>query len=161
MRLFYQLSVTVHLLAAMVWLGGMLFLAMVGAPLIRTLDPPSLRQKLFHQIGLRFRNVGWAAIGILTVTGVTNLWARGMLPYLLEAGFWTTEFGRALVWKLAAVATMVTISGVHDFIEGPRASRMDPRSEQAMAHRRRSAMLARVNALAGILLVFFAVRLVR
>jgi copper resistance protein D len=161
MRFLYQLSVSIHLLAAIVWLGGMLFLAMVGAPLIRTLEQPALRQRLFRDIGVRFRTVGWAAIAVLVVTGITNLWARGVLGLLATPSFWSTDFGRNLTWKLAAVTTMLTISAIHDFIEGPRASRLDPRSEEALAHRRRSAMLARINALVGVLLVFVAVRLVR
>src|SRR5678815_1418459 len=44
----YFLNVTVHLLAAFVWLGGMLFLGLVGAPVLRGVAPAALRQQLFH-----------------------------------------------------------------------------------------------------------------
>ena len=39
----YWLSVTVHVLAAMLWLGGTFFLAAVGAPVLRKVEPPALR----------------------------------------------------------------------------------------------------------------------
>lgn len=42
----YPISVTIHLLSAMFWLGGMFFLAIVGAPALRGLDP-NLRRRLF------------------------------------------------------------------------------------------------------------------
>ena len=51
----YWISVTVHVLAALFWLGGMLFLGLVGAPVLRAVEPPALRQRLFHDLGMRFR----------------------------------------------------------------------------------------------------------
>ena len=35
MQELYYLSVTLHLLAALSWLGGIFFLALVGAPVLR------------------------------------------------------------------------------------------------------------------------------
>jgi uncharacterized membrane protein len=55
---FYYLNVTIHVLAAMLWLGGMFFLGVVGAPVLRAIDPPPLRQRLFQELGTRFRRVG-------------------------------------------------------------------------------------------------------
>ena len=63
----YYLSVTVHVFAAILWLGGMFFLAVVGAPVLRTVEPPELRRELFRRLGERFRAAGWAAIGVLGV----------------------------------------------------------------------------------------------
>ena len=39
----YYASVSVHVLAAMLWLGGMFSLAVVGAPVLRRVEPPALR----------------------------------------------------------------------------------------------------------------------
>jgi len=160
----YYALVSIHVLAAMLWLGGMLFLGVVGAPVLRAVDPPELRQRLFHQLGLRFRTVGWAAIGVLVATGSLMLYARGLLAWsgvLGSALFWRSALGTALAAKLAAVVTMIVVSGVHDFVLGPAAGRAVAGSELALALRRRAALLARVNALVGILLVLAAVRLAR
>lgn len=164
MTVTYHLVVTLHLLAAMLWLGGMFFLALVGAPILRALEPPSLRQRLFHELGLRFRAVGWWAIGVLLITGVFLLQFRGLLRWsgvLGDPAFWGTSFGRALAAKLLAVALMIAVSFAHDFIVGPEAGRVTAGTPRAIALRRRAALMARANAVAGILLVLAAVRLAR
>jgi uncharacterized membrane protein len=159
----YYANVTVHLLAAMFWLGGMFFFAIVGAPALRRVEPRTLRADLFEQLGRRFRTAGWIAIGVLLVTGTFNLWFRGMLSadVLGRAGFWATPFGRALGWKLVAVAAMLVASAVHDFALGPAASRLAPGSPGADRARRAAALLARFNAALGILVVVLAVLLAR
>lgn len=159
----YYANVTVHLLAAMFWLGGMFFFAIVGAPALRRVEPRTLRADLFEQLGRRFRTAGWIAIGLLLVTGTFNLWFRGMLSadVLGRAGFWVTPFGRALGWKLVAVTAMLVASAVHDFALGPAASRLAPASSGAERARRAAALLARFNAALGILVVVLAVLLAR
>jgi heme A synthase len=159
----YHLLVMLHVLAALLWLGGMFFLGLVGAPVLRRVEPPALRQELFHRLGVRFRTVGWAAIGTLVVTGTLILHVRDLLtPAVLGDGaFWRSPFGIALAVKLAAVAAMIVASAVHDFHLGPAAGRAAPGSPQAAALRRRAATLARLNALVGLLLVAAAVRLAR
>jgi copper resistance protein D len=123
------MSVTMHVLAALLWLGGMFFLGVVGAPVLRAVEPVELRQHLFHALGLRFRSVGWAAIAVLVATGLLNLRCRGLLRWegvLGEEAFWRTSLGHALAAKLVAVAMMVIISATHDFALGPAAGRVSP-----------------------------------
>ena len=160
---FYTLNVTIHILAAFLWLGGMLFLAVVGAPVLRRIDDPQLRSTLFREIGEQFRWVGWACIAVLLVTGTANLWFRGVLDMgtMGSADFWASPYGRALAGKLMAVGTMIVISALHDFVLGPRASRLTPGSAEALSFRRRAAWFARVNAVLGIAVVWAAVRLTR
>lgn len=160
---FYLLNVTLHVLAALLWLGGMFFLAAVGAPVLRAVEPPALRAELFRRLGAGFRTVGWACIALLLVTGTLNLHFHGVLraDALLNAEFWAGRYGQTLAWKLAAVTVMVAVSAVHDFALGPLASRLPAGSAQALRARRWAAWLARVNALVGIVLVLAAVRLAR
>lgn len=160
---FYHLNVTVHLLAALLWLGGMFFLAAVGAPVLRKVEDPALRSRLFRALGVQFRWVGWICIAVLLVTGVGNLHFRGLMSWeiLGDPSFWSGTYGRALGWKLAAVTVMVVVSAVHDFWLGPKAGELRAGSAEARRARRWASWLARVNALVGILLVFVAVRLAR
>jgi uncharacterized membrane protein len=160
----YYAVVTIHVLAALFWLGGMFFLGVVGAPALRAVEPPALRQRLFHDLGRRFRGIGWGAIIVLVITGVLNLYFRDLLHWrgvLGAAAFWRTPLGHALAAKLVAVTAMIIVSAVHDFVLGPRAGRATPGSPEALRMRRRAAMLARVNAMLGILVVIAAVRLAR
>lgn len=159
----YTLNVTIHILAAFLWLGGMLFLAAVGAPVLRRIDDAELRSRLFREIGEQFRGVGWACIVILLVTGTVNLHYRGILSAsaIGSAELWASPYGRALSGKLMAVAAMIVISALHDFVLGPKATRLTPGSPEALSFRRRAMLFARVNALLGIAVVWAAVRLTR
>jgi uncharacterized membrane protein len=163
MTSFYYVIVTAHVLAALLWLGGMFFLAVVGAPVLRSIDAPALRQELFRRLGSHFRTVGWASIAVLVTTGVLILGARGVLrlEVLTSADFWSTTWGHRLAWKLALVALMLSIQAVHDFAHGPAASRLEPGSPEALRMRRWASWMARLNALLGVAVVYVAVRLAR
>lgn len=164
MRTFYLINVTIHVLSAMFWLGGMFFLGIIGAPVLRAIEPASLRQTLFNELGVRFRTAGWISIAVLVVTGIGNLQFRGWLAWndvLGSPAFWQTETGSALLLKLVAVLVMLVVGAVHDFALGPAASRAVAGSPEALSMRKRAAMLARINALVGIVVVVAAVRLAR
>ena len=122
----------IHVLAAVVWLGGMLFIALVLVPVVRGLDDPALRTRLVHAAGVRFRTVGWITLGLLVASGLGNLWLR---PYLLELPRFQT--------KLGLVALALILAAVHDFVLGPRAGRPDAPPEA----RRRASWIARLNVL--------------
>jgi len=47
----FYANVTVHVLAAMVWLGGMVYLGVVGAPLLRGRNLPSFGSSCFIGLG--------------------------------------------------------------------------------------------------------------
>ena len=163
MREIYLVNVGLHVVAALVWVGGMFFLALVGAPVLRKVEPAALRSELFRELGERFRAVGWVCIAVLFVTGLFNLAFRGLLDAgtLASAAFWRSPYGAALAWKLGGVTLMVVLSAVHDFVDGPRASRLHAGSPEAARARRRAALWARLNAVLGLLVVLAAVRLPR
>jgi copper resistance protein D len=162
-RTLYFVNVSAHVLAAVFWLGGLFFLAVIGAPVLRRLESPQLRARLFRDIGQRFRTVGWTLIVILVATGVLNLFFVGLLDtaVLGSQAFWSSPYGRALLWKLAAVAAMLALSASHDFMLGPAASRLEAGSAEAGRARRWASLLARMTALAGLAVVLAAVRLAR
>lgn len=159
----YFINVTLHVFAALLWLGGMFFLAVVGAPVLRSVEPAELRALLFRRLGEQFRIVGWIAIAILLITGTLNLYLLGILaPEVLgSADFWSSGYGHSLAWKLGAVTAMLTVQAVHDFKVGPAAARLTPGSPEALRTRRRAVQLARLSALFGIIVVIAAVRLAR
>jgi copper resistance protein D len=129
----------VHLAAALTWIGGMLFVALVLVPITRRLDDATLRRRLMHDTGVRFRTVGWVAIGVLVVTGLVNIWLR---PELLTlARFWV---------KIALVGLAIALSVLHDFVLGPRAGRPDA----SAALRPAASWIARVNLLLVLVVVY-------
>jgi uncharacterized membrane protein len=135
-----------HVLAAVTWIGGMLFIALVLVPAARRLEDPALRTRLVHDVGLRFRTIGWVAIGVLVVTGLLNLW---MHPVLLSAS--------RFHWKVGLVVLALILSAFHDFVLGPRAGApgADPSA------RVRASWIARINVLVVLAIVALGLSLFR
>jgi uncharacterized membrane protein len=160
----YQLGVLIHLLSAIVWVGGMLFLALVVVPATRAL-PPAECGWLFDAVGRRFRGIGWACIALLIASGLASLAYRGVtLEVALSGQLFGSPFGRVLGAKLALVALMLVLSVLHDFVVGPASTRALSRPDdpkRGLMLRRRASMLARANALLALAVVALAVALVR
>ncbi|MGE3910792.1 MAG: DUF4149 domain-containing protein [Chloroflexota bacterium] len=162
--LFYHLSVLLHILSAVIWIGGMFFLALVVVPVARGLPPPE-RVALFGAVGRRFRAVGWICIAVLLVTGLINVTFRGVTwANLFTADLWGSPFGQTLAAKLAVVVLMLGLSVYHDFVIGPRSLRL---AEQGHAHqeaerlRKRASYLGRIEAVLALLVLALAIMLVR
>jgi len=163
-QLLYIVSVWIHILAAITWIGGMFFLVLIVVPWLRRGDR-ARAAALLRDTGLRFRRVGWGVFLVLALTGSFNLWFRGVRPGDLIRPEWlATPFGRALGYKLAAFALVLALSVAHDFFIGPRAAievERDPDGARAKRLRRLASVLGRVNVLLALLIVGLAVVLVR
>jgi uncharacterized membrane protein len=165
----YQWVVFLHILAAIIWIGGMFFLARVLVPALRV-ESQQFRSALLGATGVRFRAVGWVCLVTLVVTGVFNLRNRGFgWSTVLSAEIFrdTGVFGHILAGKLLLVAVVLAVSAYHDFrlgpatIEAARSRDAGGDSAPAEALRRRTSMMGRLNALLALVIVFLAVALVR
>ncbi len=114
-----------HVAATVVWLGGILSLSLVVAPVLRRSLPPAQRIALLTAIGRRFQPIGWASLGVLAVTGVWMAW-----PALREGvGILGTPVGRLLLAKTALFAGIVAVGILHDRVLGPRLVQLAGRPE--------------------------------
>lgn len=59
-----------HLVAAIVWLGGMSFMLLALRPSLPAVEAPPQRLKLLVTVLRRFFAAVWAAIGVLLLSGV-------------------------------------------------------------------------------------------
>jgi uncharacterized membrane protein len=103
--------VIVHLLAAMVWVGGSIALVVAGVPAIRILEGEP-RQRAMREIGLRWRPLGYGALFVLAVTGIPlaqHDYADGRSPF--QTVFWV---------KVGLSVGLVVASYLHNFVLGPR-----------------------------------------
>lgn len=164
----YQVSVFLHVLSAIIWVGGMLFLALVIVPSTRDL-PPADRAALFSAVGRRFRTIGWVCIVVLVTTGLVNSAYRGVTwANLFTADLWGTPFGTTLALKLGVVLVMLGLSVYHDFVIGPRSVRMSAHTavvpdalKETRRLRKRAAMIGRLEALLVLVVLVLAIMLVR
>ncbi len=119
----YALSL-LHLLAATVWVGGSISMALVITPVLRKRVPVNQRLELISTMGSRVRLIGWIALAVLVLTGIR----RAMLQLGGGDDMWQalaeTPYGRTLRVKIFLVAVLLAMQGVHDFALGPRLRRL-------------------------------------
>ena len=161
----YILSVWLHVVAATAWIGSMLFFTAVLVPAMRD---PALRvasPSLMRIIGRRYREFAWASLGVLLLTGVTNLYFRGLLSATLaDSSFWSSAFGRTLRWKLVFVFFVFCTTSAHDVwtrTVATKAARDTRSSATAMKYRQCASLLGRATLFLSLVVLFFAVQLVR
>jgi len=165
MQFSYTLVVLIHILAAIIWLGGMFFIAIVMVPALRRLEPAQKRIEVLSATATRFRAISWIAILVLLITGVLNAINHGVTMQKISTGeFFSSNFGKILILKLILVFAMLVLSAIHDFILGPRLIELlnssNPDSfTKLQKNRKYVSWLARINALLGILVVACAVML--
>ena len=74
----YALMNFLHLLAAIVWLGGISFVLMALRPAATAVLSPPQRLPLMAQVLARFFVLVWLSIGVLLLTGLPMLLRVGM-----------------------------------------------------------------------------------
>lgn len=94
----------------------MLFLPLVLLPGIK--DNPD-RRNLLMVTGLKFRFYGYIVLAILFVTGLLNIYLRG-ISFSLDF-FIRTRYGQLVELKIILFVLMLTVSLMHDVIVGRKA----------------------------------------
>lgn len=165
----YQAAVVIHIISAITWLGGMLFLVMVMLPLARrdmASGQPGPGLAMLRDAANRFLPVAWSAMILLAITGAYLAWEHwGIRPGV----FFTDDsrFMHILQIKSGLSLFVVVSSLLHDFWLGPK---ILERLQQARAAglpppqslgRRLVLMTARVNLLVVLSIVVLAVLLIR
>jgi uncharacterized membrane protein len=106
----------VHLLAAIVWVGGTVALVFVAVPSAQRLEGEA-RARILRDLGRRWRPIGWSALGVAIATGA--------LIAIREHAFdaTSTRFDWVLGVKGALVGALVAGAYLHDFVLGPGLAR--------------------------------------
>ena len=105
--------VWIHLLAALTWIGGTLFLSLVLAPSYRALASKPDAGALFRATARRFRLIVWSAVAVLMLTGPLLVVFHGW-P-LFEPARWPS----VLAVKLSLVGLLLVLTLAHDLVLGP------------------------------------------
>ena len=75
-----KISLFLHVISAIFWIGGMLFLSLVIVPFLLALKDPQEKSAVYRKIGPKYRTLAWIAIIILLITGPINLYLLGINP---------------------------------------------------------------------------------
>ena len=108
----------IHLLAAVVWIGGMVFLSVVLVPVLRQEGKFAQHAALFRTVAYRFRAVVWGAMGLLVGTGLMIATWRSIAVFAPH--LWPGIFAA----KMGLVAFLFTLTLLHDLVVGPRVRRI-------------------------------------
>ncbi len=131
-----QISVFLHILIAMFWIGGMLFTAAILVPATRK-KLANRRGELFTELDTRFSRLTWILFPFLILIEILSLPGQGyQLRHLITSDLWVA----------------------------PKASRLmhsQPKTDYTQKIRLISSWTGRVNLLLGLIIVYFAVSLVR
>jgi putative copper export protein len=156
---------SLHLIAAAVWAGGMVFLGLAVGAARRTLADRE-RIALFRQLGRRFLVAGGIAMAVLIATG-TDMASDRLASF---GDLFDTDYGKRLAEKLALVIVVIVLTAFHSLVQGPAISRLRVQAlerpadaELAAAIRRKAAragIVSALNLLATLTILVLAARLV-
>ena len=159
-RPMYSVLVVLHLLAAVTWIGGMVFLSLVLAPLVRGRKAAPEFMALFRSAALRFRPIVWVAIAVLLATGPMLLSLRGI------SATSPASWPGIVTVKLTLVGLLLFITLLHDLVFGPQVRRVSaiPDAQRTAGERvifRTARWLPRLSLLIALVVVIAAAMLAR
>jgi len=140
-----------HLLAASIWVGGTLFIAIVLNPVLKQEMQDSARLNIITKVGKRFNKVAVPVVAVLLSTGVYK-------ALLLPSTLYLTTYGIILTVKISVVISMLIVWFIHARIS----NRMINSSSDSMEHgttlrvRARAVMLGKILAIQAVTVLFLA-----
>lgn len=154
------LLVWLHLLASVLWIGGMLFLSLTLVPVFKQAPFSAQCGPFFKAVALRFRAFVWGAILVLLTTGPL------LLGQCLTTPWPPTAWPTVLHVKLSLVCVLLLLTALHDLVFGPRVSRTLRIPEESRSGRDRRLVGAarwvpRLSVVLALGVLFCAVMLVR
>ena len=141
----WQWVLAVHLVCAVIWVGGMFFALVVLRPSLAGLEPAQ-RVAVHNRVFRKFFLVVWHVMPIAIITGYVMIW-------LIYGGFarlpWNVNVMQALGWIMAIVFGVIFFSPYRRF----RAAASTARAAQAGETIRK---LIAANLILGLIVVFIA-----
>ncbi len=122
----------IHVLSAIFWVGGMLFLTVVLAPVLRSESGKPETYVFFKKVATRFRNGVWVAILFLVLTGPLLL--SNQVSFEIPFQQWPV----VVLIKLVLVFVLIVFAGLHDLVLGPRAGALKKKPQADLTASERS-----------------------
>ena len=142
-----EICLFIHIVFASLWVGGMLFMALVLAPFVRHL-PNSV--EIFKKVGMRYSIIGtFIGLPILFITGICNIHSLGynftdifnhnsINPYLLT-----------LKHKIYLFFLTFILALIHDIFLGLRSDRNEK-------YRKGARIIGVINLIIGLIIIYLA-----
>lgn len=95
---------SIHMLATVVWIGGLVFQAVFLLPATQSRLEPPIQLRLMAALRRRFTPLAWLSLALLTATGLTQMTAHPAYEGFLSFG---NRWAMALLAKHLAIVIMV------------------------------------------------------
>jgi len=157
---FLAVSYFLHLVATVVWIGGLVAMALVVGPgLRRALSDDAAFARALASIDARFRPLSGLSLAVLVVTGLVQMTANeNYKGFLNLSNLWA----QAILLKHVAVIGMIAVGAAMQFGVQPALQRSAmlaahgvEDAAEAAALRRRLDRLGRVNLMLGVVVLVF------
>jgi len=153
------LAFWLHMVATIVWIGGLALMALVVWPGARAvLGPGPQLAELMRHWQRRFDPLAWVSLAVLIVTGLAQMAANKYYTGLLRVD---NTWAAAILAKHLAVGGMVVIGAYMQWGLQPSLARLAVLEARGRATaeleqlRRRELTLTRLNLLCGLLVLVF------
>ena len=147
----------IHLICSAIWVGGSLFIAIVFAPILKSIMPTMEdRIHTMVKVGRRFNKIAIPALIILIVTGIWNSHQLLSRPDLLLS----TNYGVILIIKMFVVFALLCSYAVHVRIIRKDVEEKIMRKEfnetQILKLRKKIIIVGEVTVVLSVLVLFLA-----
>lgn len=147
----------IHLICSAIWVGGSLFIAIVFAPILKSIMPTMEdRIHTMVKVGRRFNKIAIPALIILIITGIWNSHQLLSRPDLLLS----TNYGVILIIKMFAVFALLCSYAVHVRIIRKDVEEKIMRKEfnetQILKLRKKIIIVGEVTVVLSVLVLFLA-----
>ena len=155
------LSYWLHMVATIVWVGGLALMALVIWPGAQAVIGPGPQlAELMRRWQQRFSPLAWISLAVLVVTGLIQMTANENYTGLLRL---TNPWSAAILVKHIAVGGMVVIGSYMQWALQPALGRLaalearglGERAPELERLRRQERSLTRLNLLCGVLVLAF------
>ncbi|WP_447969039.1 DUF4149 domain-containing protein [Nitrospira sp. M1] len=144
--------VWIHLVAAITFIGGLIYLHLVLRPVLRSQGKEPESNEVLRQTGQRFRTITWMSLIALILTGAFNMLSEGGSARI------ETEWGVVLMLKLFLFAIAFGLVLIHDFVLDPYASssQQSVKPQVVMSNIRRAAFVQQMILVLTLVILFVA-----
>ncbi|MCH8815896.1 MAG: DUF4149 domain-containing protein [Chloroflexi bacterium] len=150
----------IHVLAVTVWVGPQFMMFVAAIPAVRTIEDRRVRAKVMRTIVTRFGWLAWAAMAVIILTGISNIFQVQDIDPNVDIGSTDIRWFHWFSGKMLLVGVMMALTAVHTFVIGPRQLALNEKTDvdeaEAARLRRMSMIISGSALLLSIVVILFA-----
>ncbi len=154
----YLFSVYLHIITAIVWIGGQLFLPLVLIPALKKIEMENyFKREIIIETGIIFSKVGKWLMGVFVFTGIGNFYFKF---HSFQIEIFQSHYGKMLIIKIVLFLIMLVINFYHEMKVGLK-MKEHLSNEQYERLRKIASITGRVTLLLSLIIAFIGLYLTK